>query len=35
MFYNNSILSGTKIQSSKICDKCEFYNNSILSGTKI
>ena len=35
LFYNNSILSGTKINPLMFWGSIEFYNNSILSGTKI
>ena len=35
MFYNNSILSGTKIKDVVKQPMVLFYNNSILSGTKI
>ena len=34
-FYDNSILSGTKIRSEKNDKSFPFYDNSILSGTKI
>ena len=34
-FYDNSILSGTKIVCLIVCCKFLFYDNSILSGTKI
>ena len=35
LFYDNSILSGTKNASSCSCSSFVFYDNSILSGTKI
>ena len=35
MFYDNSILSGTKIKTEEVIKAIEFYDNSILSGTKI
>ena len=34
-FYDNSILSGTKMDSSEQAEGFLFYDNSILSGTKI
>ena len=34
-FYDNSILSGTKIRPDVVLFYDEFYDNSILSGTKI
>ena len=35
VFYDNSILSGTKIRSRRKTTGIMFYDNSILSGTKI
>ena len=35
MFYDNSILSGTKMLSPHTYRMLKFYDNSILSGTKI
>ena len=35
MFYDNSILSGTKITEGTFYHMIKFYDNSILSGTKI
>ena len=34
-FYDNSILSGTKMQCNNEIQRYGFYDNSILSGTKI
>ena len=34
-FYDNLILSGTKIQNKEKIVLCMFYDNLILSGTKI
>ena len=35
MFYDNSILPGTKIIDTSDADTLKFYDNSILPGTKI
>ena len=35
VFYDNSILSGTKISKATFTSGHEFYDNSILSGTKM
>ena len=35
LFYDNLILSGTKILDDSYSSLCKFYDNLILSGTKI